>query len=70
MARFVRISAKFRNGITYWSSAEYYEAGPGHVHVTDDHRDYADCIAPGGLMRRIRQASHSVNRLALEDRQL
>jgi hypothetical protein len=47
MAKFVRLSAEFFDGITYWGEAEYYEAGPGHVHVTDHMRDCADYIAPG-----------------------
>jgi len=47
MAKFVRIEAELFTGIAYWARIEYYEAGPGHVHVIDDYRDYAEYIAPG-----------------------
>ena len=47
MAKFVRIRAELFSGIAYWRDGEYYEAGPGHVHVTEDHRYYAEHIGPG-----------------------
>jgi hypothetical protein len=47
VAKFVRISAELFSGITYWGEVEYYEAGPGHVHVTDYQRGWVDYIAPG-----------------------
>jgi hypothetical protein len=47
MARFVRLRAELFNGVTYWGGAEYYEAGPGHIHVTEYQRGWVDYIAPG-----------------------
>lgn len=47
MARFVRLRAELFSGIAYWGEPEYYQAGPGHVHVTDEFRSYVDHLGSG-----------------------